>query len=180
MELIEVIKEPYFNKKSASPSTNKFVLTFLVDKNANKVMIKKAFHSFFGVRALAVNTLIKHPKRARVTQKSRKNFTKAKKIAYVSLLREDFLALKRALEGDSELIEKELEAMKAEETKVVEPAEPLALEVKEAEAEEIKVEEQPKKKPKSKAQKDSETIKADTIEELSEEKVKEDSEGSKE
>lgn len=173
MELIEVIKEPYFNKKSASRSTNKFVLTFLVDKNANKVMIKKAFHSFFGVKALAVNTLIKHPKRARITQKSRKNFTKAKKIVYVSLLREDFLSLKRALEGDSELLEKELETMKAEEAKVTEPAEPASIEVKETELAKAEESKESKKKTKPKSKKNNETIKADTVEELSEEKDKE-------
>ncbi|AFN65130.1 50S ribosomal protein L23 [Mycoplasma wenyonii str. Massachusetts] len=122
MELIDVIREPYLNKKRGSPSTNKFVLTFLVDRKANKVMIKKAFQSFFGVKALAVNTLVKKPKPARMTQKSRKNFTKAKKIAYVSLLREDFLNLKRSLEGDTELLEKELEeAMKEAEAQSSEP-----------------------------------------------------------
>ncbi|AHC39981.1 50S ribosomal protein L23 [Mycoplasma ovis str. Michigan] len=131
MELIDVIRESYFNKKSASTSTSKFVLTFVVDKRANKIMIKKAFHSLFGVRALAVNTVTKHPKPARKTLKSRKNFTKSKKIAYVSLLREDFLALKRALEGDSDLIEKELEAVETSTSSEVKvQAEPESVDVK--------------------------------------------------
>lgn len=177
MELIDVIREPYLNKKRGSPSTNKFVLTFLVDRKANKVMIKKAFQSFFGVKALAVNTLVKKPKPARMTQKSRKNFTKAKKIAYVSLLREDFLNLKRSLEGDTELLEKELEAaMKEAEAQSSEPKsvdvqeeikevlEESVEEVKtEGEAETIEVQEE------IKVEEKEETV----VEEIKEEKIEE-------
>ncbi|AFO51916.1 50S ribosomal protein L23 [Candidatus Mycoplasma haematolamae str. Purdue] len=126
MEIINVIKEPYFNhKRTGTPSKNKFVLTFLVDKRANKIMIKKAFHAVFGIKVHDVNTVTKHPKPARMTAKSRKNFTKAKKVAYISLSKEDFLNLKKAIEGEAaipeELLKAQESAMQETEVKESEP-----------------------------------------------------------
>ncbi|KMZ96322.1 hypothetical protein PVNG_02460 [Plasmodium vivax North Korean] len=101
MEIINVIKGPYFSHKKISvPSQNKFVLSFVVDQKSNKIMIKKAFKAVFGIKVLDVNTVIRKPKPARITRYTRKNFTKSRKIALISLLKEDFLSLKRALEGE--------------------------------------------------------------------------------
>ncbi|CCE66714.1 50S ribosomal protein L23 [Candidatus Mycoplasma haematominutum] len=108
MELINVIREPYTpGKRFGNKTQTTFVLAFIVDRNANKIMIRKAFKAIFGVRVKSVNTLVKHPQPTRVTKYGRHNFTKARKIAYISLTKEDFLNLKKEIEG-AEAVEEEL------------------------------------------------------------------------
>lgn len=102
MEIIDVIKETYYYQKNYfyKNQTN-YKIVFVVDRKANKVMIKKAFKVMFGVLPQKVNTQNRHPQPARVMPKSRKNFTKAKKLAFVYLKREDFEKLRQLFELES-------------------------------------------------------------------------------
>ncbi|AGJ90999.1 50S ribosomal protein L23 [Mycoplasma putrefaciens] len=56
MHLTEVIKKPVLTEKSFLGHENG-VYTFLVDKKANKVQIKKAFEEIFEVKVASVRTM---------------------------------------------------------------------------------------------------------------------------
>ncbi|AEM68539.1 50S ribosomal protein L23 [Mycoplasma putrefaciens] len=56
MHLTEVIKKPVLTEKSFLGHENG-VYTFLVDKKANKVQIKKTFEEIFEVKVASVRTM---------------------------------------------------------------------------------------------------------------------------
>ena len=57
MEAYEIIKKPIMSEKSYAGIQNK-IYTFVVDKRANKVEIKKAVEEIFKVQVKKVNTSI--------------------------------------------------------------------------------------------------------------------------
>ena len=57
MKAYDIIKKPLMSEKSYAQIQNK-VYTFVVDKNANKVEIRKAVEEIFGVQVDKVNTVI--------------------------------------------------------------------------------------------------------------------------
>lgn len=61
----DIIIAPVITEKAAYATENN-VYTFKVKKSANKIEIKKAIESLFGVKVLNVNTLITKPKDKRV------------------------------------------------------------------------------------------------------------------
>lgn len=70
MKPSEILKQPIVTEK-VNKQTEKFNrFTFIVDKRANKLEIKKAVEEFYNVRVEDVNTLV-------VPAKSRSRMTKA-------------------------------------------------------------------------------------------------------
>ncbi|AJM72145.1 50S ribosomal protein L23 [Mycoplasma yeatsii] len=65
MHLTEVIKKPVLTEKSYLGHQNG-VYTFLVDKKANKVQIKKTFEEIFEVKVASVRTMNYDGKEKRV------------------------------------------------------------------------------------------------------------------
>ncbi|MBY7703530.1 50S ribosomal protein L23 [Vibrio harveyi] len=65
MHLTEVIKKPVLTEKSYMGHQNG-VYTFLVDKKANKVQIKKTFEEIFEVKVASVRTMNYDGKEKRV------------------------------------------------------------------------------------------------------------------
>ncbi|KNG78926.1 50S ribosomal protein L23 [Mycoplasma sp. HU2014] len=65
MHLTEVIKKPVLTEKSYMGHQNG-VYTFLVDKKANKVQIKKTFEEIFEVKVSSVRTMNYDGKEKRV------------------------------------------------------------------------------------------------------------------
>ena len=68
MEAHEIIRKPLLTEKSYAGIANK-VYTFVVDKRANKIQIRKAVEELFGVQVAKVNT---------VTVKGHKKFQNTK------------------------------------------------------------------------------------------------------
>ena len=56
MKAYDIIKKPLMSEKSYAQIQNK-IYTFGVDKNANKVEIRKAIEEIFGVQVARVNTV---------------------------------------------------------------------------------------------------------------------------
>ena len=56
MKAYDIIKKPLLSEKSYAQIQNK-IYTFVVDKNANKVEIRKAIEEIFGVQVAKVNTV---------------------------------------------------------------------------------------------------------------------------
>ena len=56
MKAYDIIKKPLMSEKSYAQIQNK-VYTFIVDKNANKVEIRKAVEEIFNVQVEKVNTV---------------------------------------------------------------------------------------------------------------------------
>lgn len=56
MKAYDIIKKPLMSEKSYAQIQNK-IYTFVVDKNANKVEIRKAVEEIFGVQVDKVNTV---------------------------------------------------------------------------------------------------------------------------
>ena len=56
MRSFDIIKKPILSEKTYAEIANK-KYTFVVDKNANKVEIKKAVEEVFGVKVKSVNTV---------------------------------------------------------------------------------------------------------------------------
>lgn len=56
MKAYDIIRKPLLSEKSYAQIQNK-VYTFIVDKNANKVEIRKAVEEIFGVQVARVNTV---------------------------------------------------------------------------------------------------------------------------
>ncbi|MDE6473201.1 MAG: 50S ribosomal protein L23 [Ureaplasma sp.] len=86
MEITRVIIKPYLTEKTYSikDSSNKQVITFLVDPRANKHQIENAFIAIYGVKPEKINTVNKKPAKMR-TGTLTPGFTKHKKVAYVVL-----------------------------------------------------------------------------------------------
>ena len=57
MKAYDIIKKPLMSEKSYAQIQNK-IYTFVVDKNANKVEIRKAVEEIFNVQVEKVNTAI--------------------------------------------------------------------------------------------------------------------------
>lgn len=57
MEAYEIIKKPLMSEKTYADIRNK-IYTFVVDKRANKVEIRKAIEEIFKVKVKNVNTMI--------------------------------------------------------------------------------------------------------------------------
>ncbi len=55
---MEVLKKPLITEKASALSEKSGKYTFLVDKKANKVEIKKAVEKMYGVNVEEVNTLV--------------------------------------------------------------------------------------------------------------------------
>lgn len=86
MVVSEVLVRPILTEKSSMLTTlNKYV--FEVAMNTNKIEIKKAIESYYGVEVDKVNTLVVKPrqKNFRTKKMSRPGFTKSYKKAVVSL-----------------------------------------------------------------------------------------------
>lgn len=77
-----ILKTPLVSEKSSSLAGDlKFV--FLVEKNANKIQIKKIVEGHFGVNVRSVNIVNLKPKQR--TRGRLKGYTKARKKAIVTL-----------------------------------------------------------------------------------------------
>lgn len=79
----EIIREPIITEQSARLIEDFNRYTFKVDKNANKVEIKKAIETIFGVKVVKVNTINVKPKFKRLGQ--HEGYTAAYKKAVVEL-----------------------------------------------------------------------------------------------
>ncbi|MGL5955087.1 MAG: 50S ribosomal protein L23 [Brevinema sp.] len=82
----EILVRPILTEKSSAlTNLNKFV--FEVAMDTNKIEIKKAVESYYGVEVAKVNTIIVKPrqKNFRTKKMSRPGFTKSYKKAIVSL-----------------------------------------------------------------------------------------------
>jgi large subunit ribosomal protein L23 len=67
----DCIKYPISTEKSTKILSEKYQYsTFLVDKKANKIMIKKAIEFLFNVKVIKVNTSLLHPPRKKKTKDS--------------------------------------------------------------------------------------------------------------
>ena len=64
----EIIKRPIITEKSMLLVENENKYTFEVNKNANKIQIKKAIEELFDVKVLKVNVINTTPKKKRVGQ----------------------------------------------------------------------------------------------------------------
>lgn len=62
----EIIKRPIITEKSMQLVEKQNKYTFVVDKRANKIQIKKAVEELFEVTVLSVNVLNLKPKKKRV------------------------------------------------------------------------------------------------------------------
>lgn len=85
MEITRIIVRPHVTEKTYQLRENeKQVLSFIVDKKANKHQIKEAFVAIFGQKPEKISTVLRKPV---VVNKHRPNqgFTKAKKIAYITM-----------------------------------------------------------------------------------------------
>ncbi len=79
----DVIKAPIITEKSANIQAEGKKVVLKVDKNANKVQIRQAVESAFGVKVKSVNTVNVRPKKKRVGRYE--GTTKAYKKAIVTL-----------------------------------------------------------------------------------------------
>ena len=82
MKTFDIIKKPLLSEKTYADIHNK-KYAFVVDKNANKVEIKKAVEEIFGVKVKSVNTLNVDGKLKR--QGKTQGYTSDYKKAYVTL-----------------------------------------------------------------------------------------------
>jgi large subunit ribosomal protein L23 len=68
MNVYQVLKRPILTEKTDyQRDANQYV--FEVDRQANKLQIKKAVETIFEVEVLAVNTMVMKPKRRRMGRK---------------------------------------------------------------------------------------------------------------
>lgn len=79
----EIIKAPIITEKSANISADGKKVVLKVAKNTNKVQIRQAVESAFGVKVTNVNTINVRPKKKRVGRYE--GATKAYKKAIVTL-----------------------------------------------------------------------------------------------
>jgi len=115
MELTKVIIRPYLTEKTyAKRSNDKKQYAFIVDIKANKDQIALAFFSIFNIEPEAVKTMVRKSVKTR-TGTMHPGYTKAFKIAYITLPAGQDIALSKA---DTEAAVKGEKAEKA-----VKPAE---------------------------------------------------------
>lgn len=79
----DLVKQPVITEQSLKMIENFNRYTFKVDKNANKVEIKKAIEAIFNVKVVKVNTINVKPKFKRLGQ--HEGFKNAYKKAIVEL-----------------------------------------------------------------------------------------------
>lgn len=84
MRKFEIIKEPVITERSMDLIETNNSYTFIVDRRANKVEIKKAVEDIFGVTVLSVNTINVRPKKKRMGRYE--GYKKAYKKAIVKLV----------------------------------------------------------------------------------------------
>ena len=70
MKLSDVLLKPILSEKANKQSEKMNRFSFIVDKKANKLEIKKAIESFYGVQVEGVNTIV-------VPSKAKSKYTKA-------------------------------------------------------------------------------------------------------
>lgn len=70
MKLSDVLIRPVLSEKANALSEKSHRFTFVVDRKANKLEVKKAVESFYGVSVAEVNTVV-------VPAKKRTRYTKA-------------------------------------------------------------------------------------------------------
>ncbi len=70
MKLSDVLIKPILSEKANKQSEKMNRFSFIVDKKANKLEIKKAIESFYGVQVEGVNTIV-------VPSKAKSKYTKA-------------------------------------------------------------------------------------------------------
>ena len=70
MKLSDVLIKPILSEKANKQSEKMNRYSFVVDKKANKLEIKKAIESFYGVQVEGVNTIV-------VPSKAKAKYTKA-------------------------------------------------------------------------------------------------------
>lgn len=83
----DIIKRPIITEKAVKDNEKNGVLVFEVDKDANKIEIRKAVEEIFGVKVKEVRTLIVKPKPKRFGFKS-SGYKKAWKKAIVKVVSE--------------------------------------------------------------------------------------------
>lgn len=69
MNLYQVLKRPILTEKTDYQRDNNQYI-FEVDRQANKIQIKQAVETIFGVKVVAVNTMVIKPKRRRMGRKT--------------------------------------------------------------------------------------------------------------
>ena len=84
MKASDVLIKPILSEKANKQSEKMNRYTFVVDRKANKLEIKKAVEEFYGVSVLDVNTLVAAGKDK--TRYTKKGFTKGRKSAYKKAL----------------------------------------------------------------------------------------------
>ncbi len=80
MKLAEVLVKPIITEKVNSQMEDAGRYTFMVDRKANKLEIKKAVEEFYGVRVEEVNTMVVPGKNK--TRYTQAGFIKGMKPAY--------------------------------------------------------------------------------------------------
>ena len=80
----EVLIKPILSEKANAQQDKLRRYAFRVDRKANKLEIKKAIESFYGVTVVDVNTLVVAGKDK--TRYTKKGFTKGRKSAYKKAL----------------------------------------------------------------------------------------------
>ncbi len=84
MRKFEIIKEPIITERSIQLVETNNSYTFVVDKKANKVEIKKAIEQIFNVHVVSVRTINVVPKKKRMGQYE--GYTSGYKKAIVKLV----------------------------------------------------------------------------------------------
>ncbi len=69
MDLYQVLKRPILTEKTDYQRDNNQYI-FEVDRQANKIQIKRAVETIFDVKVVAVNTMVIKPKRRRLGRKT--------------------------------------------------------------------------------------------------------------
>lgn len=114
MEITSIIIKPKITEKTQAAKT--FFnpkMAFYVNSKSNKNQISEAFRVLFGVKPSCVNVINVKPSPTRVTSRSRKNYTKSFKIAYITVSSSDYLEFQSRIEN-SEKLDGVLEETKSE------------------------------------------------------------------
>lgn len=128
MEISSVIIKPRLTEKTQIMRGFKDPkMAFVVNSKANKHQIANAFTSMFGTKPKSVNVLKRKSSKARFMNKSRKNYHKGFKVAFIAVSSEDFLQLQNKVMQEMQKADETTKAAANAATKVEE--------VKEVEAE---------------------------------------------
>lgn len=98
MELTSIILKPRLTEKTQNMrGLQNPKMSFVVHRKANKNQIAVAFKALFGIKPESINTINRGPSPARFMNKTKHNFHKAFKIAFVTVKTEDFQNLQDQL-----------------------------------------------------------------------------------